>query len=258
MFATFSFQLTTLHPLAKTTYIELGDGEQIPILYEDRSVMAIDKPPGWMLVPVSWQKTDRNLQAAILSSIAAKDFWARSRNLKFLQNVHRLDAETTGILLMVKSQGALRPFTSLFESRRMEKTYLVVVEGVPTKSEWISKQPISPDPRQIGRMVIDSKLGKPAETHFSLLATLDRISLLQAHPITGRTHQIRVHAAGAGLPVVGDTVYGTAPFVKHAPPPLGLRSIELEYENPFDGRRVQIKAPTAEFLSRFGFKAGLA
>lgn len=244
--------------MAKTTYIELGDGEQIPILYEDRSVMAIDKPPGWMLVPVSWQKTDRNLQAAILSSIAAKDFWARSRNLKFLQNVHRLDAETTGILLMVKSQGALRPFTSLFESRRMEKTYLVVVEGVPTKSEWISKQPISPDPRQIGRMVIDSKLGKPAETHFSLLATLDRISLLQAHPITGRTHQIRVHAAGAGLPVVGDTVYGTAPFVKHAPPPLGLRSIELEYENPFDGRRVQIKAPTAEFLSRFGFKAGLA
>ena len=81
--------------MAKPDYIELGDGERISILYEDRSVMAIDKPPGWMLVPIMWQQTDRNLQAAIASSLAAGDFWARSRNLKFLKHIHRLDADTS-------------------------------------------------------------------------------------------------------------------------------------------------------------------
>lgn len=240
--------------MAKTNYIELGDGERIPILFEDRSVMALDKPAGWMLVPVTWQKTDRNLQAAILSSIAAKSFWARSRNLRFLQNVHRLDAETTGILLMVKSAGALRPFTSLFESRSMHKRYLVVVEGVPKKAEWTAKQPIAPDPRRIGRMQVSSREGKPAETLFRVIETRDRLSLLEAFPVTGRTHQIRVHAQAAGLPVVGDTLYGTAPHVRGNPPPLGLRSVELTYQNPFDDRTIEIKAPTTAFLTQFGFR----
>src|SRR5437667_5190696 len=96
--------------MAKPSFIELPTGETLPILYEDRSVMAIDKPRGWMLVPFSWQKTDRNLQAALTSSIAAKDFWARSRSLKFLRAVHRLDADTSGILLLAKSPGAVRTF----------------------------------------------------------------------------------------------------------------------------------------------------
>src|SRR5499427_9023557 len=117
--------------MPKTDYIELPTGEKISILYEDRSVLAIDKPRGWMLVPASWQKTSRNLQMAITSSIAAKDFWARSRNLKFLRFVHRLDADTTGILLFGKSQGAMDSYGEMFESRRMEKVYLAVVAGVP-------------------------------------------------------------------------------------------------------------------------------
>src|SRR5215831_2735876 len=106
--------------MAKPNFIELPTGETIPILYEDRSVLAIDKPRGWMLVPFSWQKTNRNLQAALTSSIAAGDFWARSRNLRYLRFVHRLDADTSGILLLAKSPGALRTYSELFESRRME------------------------------------------------------------------------------------------------------------------------------------------
>src|SRR5213592_3384725 len=109
----------TLHPV------------QIEILYEDRSVLAIDKPRDWMLVPFSWQKTNRNLQAALTSSIAARDFWARSRNLRFLRFIHRLDAETTGVLLFGKSPGAVASYGRLFESRRMEKVYLAVVQGTP-------------------------------------------------------------------------------------------------------------------------------
>src|SRR5438046_2663971 len=117
--------------MAKPNCIELGDETRIPILYEDRSVLAIDKPRGWMLVPFSWQNTNRNLQAAITSSIAARDFWARSRNLKYLKNIHRLDADTTGILLFAKSQGGTETYSEMFETRRMEKVYLAVVHGVP-------------------------------------------------------------------------------------------------------------------------------
>src|SRR5207247_10320808 len=89
--------------MAKPHQIELPTGENLPILYEDRSVLAIDKPRGWMLVPFSWQRTSRNLQAALISSMTAGDFWARSRGLRFLRFIHRLYADTTGILLLGKS-----------------------------------------------------------------------------------------------------------------------------------------------------------
>ena len=122
--------------MGKTNFIELPGCEPIPILYEDRSVIAIDKPRGWMLLPVSWQNTGRNLQAAINSSIAARDFWARSRGIKFLRYVHRLDGDTSGILLFARSPGAVQTYSDLFESRRMEKTYLAVVDGKPGETEW--------------------------------------------------------------------------------------------------------------------------
>lgn len=115
--------------MAKAREIELADGTRIPILYEDRSVLAIDKPPGWMLAPTSWDRTERNLQRALESSVAAGDFWARSRNLKYSRFVHRLDAETSGVLLLAKSVGTLKAFQRLFETRRMKKVYLAVVQG---------------------------------------------------------------------------------------------------------------------------------
>ena len=118
--------------MAKPNSIELPGCDPIPILFEDRSVLAIDKPRGWMLVPHSWQKTSWNLQAAITSSIAAGDFWARARGLKFLKNVHRLDGDTSGVLLFAKSYGAVEVISDLFEGRRMEKTYLAVVTGEPS------------------------------------------------------------------------------------------------------------------------------
>ncbi|HKI68229.1 MAG TPA: RNA pseudouridine synthase [Verrucomicrobiae bacterium] len=239
--------------MLKPDYIELADGLKIPFLYEDRSVLAIDKPRGWMLVPFSWQKTNWNLQAALVSSIAARDFWARSRNLKFLRFVHRLDAETTGILLLAKSPGAVRTYSALFESRKMEKVYLAVVHGVPKQKEWICRLKLGSDPRQRGKVKMDLRHGKAAETTFRVMQSLEKTALVEAHPFTGRTHQIRVHLAETGHPVVGDEFYGPQPVKKGIN--LGLRAIRLAYHDPFTRRRVEIRAPFEKFVREHGFDA---
>lgn len=237
--------------MAKPTHIELGFGKygvDIPILYEDRSILAIDKPAGWLLVPFNWQQTKRNLQAAISSSIAAGDYWAKSRNIKFLRNIHRLDGDTSGILLMGKSMGALETYGDLFESRKMEKRYLAVVRGTPKQTEWTCEAKIGQDPAEIGRMKIDERNGKESETYFKVLASNKDDTLIEARPVTGRTHQIRVHLLEAGYPIVGDELYG--PPDKRG---LGLRAFYLSYNDPFTKRRIHINAPIRDFLKTYGF-----
>ena len=231
----------------KTHYIELGSGERIPILYEDRSVIAIDKPAGWMLVPTTWQRTQRNLQTAIVSSIAAGHFWARSRGLKFLRYVHRLDAETTGVLLFGKTPGAVRSYGELFESRDMEKRYLAIIEGAPPRNEWACRESIGEQSSSPKRMKIDPRHGKQAETHFKVLAQSAGRVLIEARPITGRTHQIRLHLAHTAAPVLGDALYGKAKRDE----PLALRSILLAYRDPFTRRQIAVKAPVDEFLKMY-------
>ena len=236
--------------MAKTNSIELPGCEPIPILYEDRSVLAIDKPRGWMLVPHSWRKTNWNLQAAIDSSIRADDFWARSRNLKYLRHIHRLDADTSGVMLFARSEGAMRALGEMFESRRMEKTYLAVVEGKPAQTEWTCALPLGPDPKQFGKMRVDmTEEGKESETHFRVLQSNERFTLIEAKPLTGRTHQIRVHLAESGSPIMCDELYGRVEKGYR----LGLRAVRLAYRDTFTRRPVNILAPTDWFLREFGF-----
>lgn len=244
-------------------HIELGDRRnaiRIPILYEDRSVVAIDKPAGWMLVPFNWQRTRWNLQAAITSAIRAGRFWARSRNLKFLQHIHRLDAETTGILLFGRSPGAVETFSDLFGSRRMEKRYLAVVSGTPKRREWVCEARLRPAPQAVGRVIVDPREGKQAVTAFRVLESHRGRSLIEARPLTGRTHQIRVHLLEAGHPIIGDELYGRRTRAPGRPKPgmdaefpMGLRAVELRYLDPFRRCPVRIEAPADRFLEAFGF-----
>ncbi|MFM2082760.1 MAG: hypothetical protein RL380_1451 [Verrucomicrobiota bacterium] len=241
--------------MSKPNYIELGRGKtlvQMRILYEDRAALAIDKLEGWLLIPFSWRDTARNLQAAITSSIAAGDFWSRSRNLKYLQYVHRLDGDTSGILLFGKTHGAVQSLSKLFEERVTEKVYLCVVAGVPKQTEWTREDKIEKDGGQIGRMRIDPQFGKDAETSFRVLETIERngkpYTLVEARPRTGRTHQIRVHLAASGHSIVGDKIYGG-----QVAPILGLRAIFLGYPDPFRQVPVRIRADQDEFRREFGF-----
>ncbi len=253
--------------MAKTDYIELGRADRavrIPILYEDRSVIAIDKPVGWLVVPVHWRHTARNLQAEIEAAIASGAFWAKCRNLKFLRYVHRLDAETSGVLLCVKSQGAIEPFSRLFELRKVRKLYLAVVHGVPREPTWSCSLKLRDAVATTGKVKVDPRRGVEAETKFRVIETRKdavwgQVSLVEAEPATGRTHQIRVHLAASGHPVLGDPLYGCGtarPGRARAPGkfPLALRAIELEYVDPFRKQPVRITAPAAEFLVEFGFK----
>jgi len=282
--------------VAKPNSIELPGIPPIPILYEDRAVMAIDKPRNWMLVPFNWQRTNRNLQAAIVSSIAAGDYWAKSRSLKFLRYVHRLDAETTGILLFAKSQGAVEAYSDLFESRRMEKTYLAVSSEMPKAKEWTCRFALAQDEHKFGRMKVDAIVGKASETHFKVLQVLNQATpkmmaaptpradlasiranethaefkarkleiekklrqlttttspkaLIEAHPLTGRTHQIRVHMAESGCPVFADEIYGERP--PHTE--MGLRAVRLCFADPFTRKPVDIRATIDKFCREYGF-----
>ena len=242
----------------KVECIELGKGKLavgVPVLFENRNLIALDKPAGWLLAPETWANTSRNLHAALLESIAARDFWARRRNLKFLRFIHRLDAETTGIVLFAKHPGVVAAYSRLFASRSIKKFYWAVVAGHPRETSWSVDAPIAPDPEQPGKMRTNRRSGKPAQTEFRLLAAHGNTSLIEARPITGRTHQIRVHLASCGLPVLGDTLYGPASNVTTSPDfPMALRAVRLEFNDPFLRKFTIVKAPADAFAGAFGFE----
>ena len=231
--------------------IELPSGAPIPVLYEDRVVLGVDKPAGWMLAPDDWDRTQRNLQLALVSSLNAGDFWAKSRQLRYIRFIHRLDAETSGVLLFAKTPGALKALSELFEAGEVEKKYLAVVEGIPRENCWVCDLKIGEEPSARSRMRIDPDTGKDALTEFKVVQTKGGRALVEARPLTGRTHQIRVHLAASGTPIVGDAIYGGLKVGERAA--MALRSIELSYADPFQRKRISIHAPTIGFMKQFGF-----
>jgi len=185
---------------------------EVPVLYEDEHLLALDKPSGLLTSPDRYDPNRPNLMRLLHASIAAGKPWARERGLVYLMTAHRLDFQTSGLLLLAKSKPVLVQLANLFGSEKLFKVYLALAQGAPVADRFEVKARLAPHPAKTGVVRVDPKRGKQAHTVFEVLERFARWTLLKCEPLTGRTHQIRVHLRHAGFPIVGDEVYGGKPL----------------------------------------------
>lgn len=180
---------------------------EIPIVYEDEHMLALSKPACLLTSPDRYDADRPNLMKLLHRDIERSAPWARERNLSYLMNAHRLDFETTGIILLAKSKPVLVMLANLFGSEKPNKVYVALVRGTPPEDNFTVEAKLAPHPIKLGQMKVDHKNGKRSRTEFSTREKFKGITLLECRPLTGRTHQIRVHSAYVQLPILGDSVY---------------------------------------------------
>ena len=210
----------------------------LDVLYIDGEALVVNKPAGLAVHP--GPRTPQSLEDRLRE---LRFGFARKPTI-----VHRLDRDTSGCLLLARNPKAHKRFAAAFEAGRVEKVYAAVLDGVPEGEEGVIEMPLAKvsSAEQGWRMVADPK-GKAAATRWRVAAVKDGKALVLFVPETGRTHQIRVHAAsGLGVPILGDPVYGQGrgPTLLHS---LSLR-LEREGKPP-----VEAKAPLPEAFARLGF-----
>ncbi|MDN3505926.1 MAG: RluA family pseudouridine synthase [Simkaniaceae bacterium] len=176
----------------------------LDILYEDESILVVNKPAGMVVHPAPGAPSGTFANALLHHCIQLdpEDFETLRPGI-----VHRLDKDTTGVLIAAKTSKAHRRLIEQFAAREVEKTYLAICCGVPKEGEYSA--PIKRHPVRRKEMTV-SQDGKEAITHFKVLARRNGLSLVEAKLITGRTHQIRVHLKSMNCPILGDPVYGAS------------------------------------------------
>ncbi len=170
----------------------------IEIIYEDSNIMVINKPAG---VSVTKDRSGKPQLTDILTNQLGETTVAK------LRLVHRLDKDTSGVMILALNRPAQRQYADYFFKRTIKKTYLALVKGAVLEPEGVINAPLAPDRKRTDIMRIDNKNGKESITNWRLLANFGLVSLLAATPLTGRMHQIRVHLASIGLPLAIDPVY---------------------------------------------------
>ena len=210
------------------------------IAYEDEYLLVVDKASGVVVHPARGHREETLSQ--LLGPLAAGGEPERAGI------VHRLDRDTSGLLVVARSEEVLRRLQRALAERRIEREYLALVEGRPPSRTGTIEAPIGRDPRIRTRMAVGGAGARAARTHFTLERSFARCSLLRVRLETGRTHQIRVHMQAIGHPVCGDPEYGTAGL-------LGLErqflhAARLAFEHPITGERVEVVSPLPEDLRR--------
>ena len=181
---------------------------EIPALFEDEHLLALDKPSGLPVSPDPDNAERPSLMKLMHDGIAAGKPWARERNLDYLNPAHRLDFETTGVLLLAKSKAAFMALADLFSAEKPLKKHLALVWGNPSAKNFAVDAKLAPHPLKGGQMCVSPDAGKQAHTEFEVLEQFSDWSLLCCSPLTERAHQVRIHLKHAGFPIVGDEIYG--------------------------------------------------
>ena len=181
---------------------------EIPVLFEDDHLLALDKPAGLPVSPDPIAPERPSLMQLLHDAIAAGKPWARERNLTYLANAHRLDLETSGVLLLARNKPALIALADQFGSEKAVRKYVALVQGVPLDGQFSVAEKIAPHPLKAGLMRIDSRGGKKATTEFAVREQFSRWALLACAPQADRPQQVRLHLSHAGFPVVGDEWHG--------------------------------------------------
>ncbi len=219
--------------------------ENIPldVLYEDSDCIVINKPAGLVVHPAPGHP-DGTLVNALLWH--CNDL-AGVGGVERPGIVHRLDKDTTGVMVAVKNDVTMAGFVKLFQTGGIRKEYLAIVHGVPAPASGIVSTLIGRDPANRKKMAVVTANGKDALTHYHVERTLaEGITLMHCRIETGRTHQIRVHLKSVGAPVIGDPLYGRPSLDKKLPvrpPRQMLHAWRLSFKHPVKGNDLSIEAP---------------
>lgn len=218
----------------RLTIAEIGNTDRVPILYEDEWLIAVNKPAGLLSVPGRYSERQDSVLARLRYLLP--DGMA-------IATVHRLDLETSGILVLARDRQTHRHLSQQFQQRRVQKVYEAILAGSVTMERGAIELPLWGDPSDRPYQKVDEQQGKLSITQFRVIAREGGYTRIEFLPLTGRTHQIRVHAAdprGLGIPILGDRLYGCRAKVGR----LHLHARELCFEHPQSGQIVSLVAET--------------
>jgi 23S rRNA pseudouridine1911/1915/1917 synthase len=221
--------------------------EAFILAYEDEHLLVVDKPAGLVVHPARGHR-EGTLAQLLAGTAAGGEDPARAGI------VHRLDRDTSGLLVVARSDEVHAKLQALLRERKLEREYLALVQGRPPSRTGTIEAPIGRDPKVRTRMAVGGHFPREARTRFELEHAFARFSLLRLRLDTGRTHQIRVHLQAIGHPVAGDPEYGTAGL-------LGLQrqflhATRLAFPHPVSGQLLDVRSPLPEDLRQALERAG--